>query len=635
MGFAVKILICLLILILFRNWFLFGNLSSGDWIFYFPKSINEILPFALWDTRHMGMGASKLPTLWLEAYFTTTIQLAKIVPWVVYERLFWHFPTLIFSFVSSFYLSRYFFKNTVYSLLASLIYTTNTYILMVVIGNQLGVALAYAFAPFPLLACIKLFFDNKTIRQAVIAGVLLGLLGIFDIRFFYMLSFGIGALYLFTLTKKNFIKSTGLFLLAYGIVVLMHLFWILPILVTGSNPISLVGEEYTGVESVRFFSFAKLETAMSFLHPNWPENIFGKVSFQKPEFLVLTLLGIASLFFVAKDKVKRPLIYMFFIFLLGVFLAKGSNEPFGQIYIWLFEYIPGFKMFRDPTKWYLLIALSLSVLIPYALFHMGRKWKKYAVGFVILFVLFWCYLIRQGFTMNKGSFISHPINKEYLDFADTLINDDEFYRTLWLPRLHRYGYYSHTHPAVGLQEFRLLAQNSANKNIEELFDNYNIRYIVVPIDTDKELFITDREYDDSLRRDTIQNLHQLDLKLVDGFNELEVLENEGYKGRVYSNNPVSVSIVKSNPVYFALDVTATQGGKIIFSENYNKDWKLHVNGKMIDSIKTPEGLNSFVMPPYTGTAAIEYSAQKWVYIGLLVSLITIVGSVVYVVIKRK
>src|SRR6185503_16152979 len=53
----------------------------------------------------------------------------------------------------------------------------------------------------------------------------------------------------------------------------------------------------------------------------------------------------------------------------GAFLAKGANDPFGGVYIWMFEHIPGFIMFRDPTKWYVLIAFAYAVLIPFSIWR--------------------------------------------------------------------------------------------------------------------------------------------------------------------------------------------------------------------------------------------------------------------------
>ena len=34
--------------------------------------------------------------------------------------------------------------------------------------------------------------------------------------------------------------------------------------------------------------------ALSLLHPNWPENLFGKVYFLQPEFLILPILAFSA-----------------------------------------------------------------------------------------------------------------------------------------------------------------------------------------------------------------------------------------------------------------------------------------------------------------------------------------------------
>ena len=146
----------------------------------------------------------------------------------------------------------------------------------------------------------------------------------------------------------------------------LHAFWLLPTLVTHGSAISEFGAIYTSSNSIAFFSFAKFEDAFGLLHPNWPENIFGLTHFMRPEFLLLPFLAFSSLLFVAKENKKNTYVLFFALLaLLGAFLAKGVNDPFGGVYLWFFDHVPGFIMFRDPTKWYLLIVLSYSVLIPY------------------------------------------------------------------------------------------------------------------------------------------------------------------------------------------------------------------------------------------------------------------------------
>lgn len=49
--------------------------------------------------------------------------------------------------------------------------------------------------------------------------------------------------------------------------------------------------------------------------------------------------------------------------LLGVFLSKQVAPPGGVIYKILFEYFPGFSAFREASKFFVLIAMSYSVMI--------------------------------------------------------------------------------------------------------------------------------------------------------------------------------------------------------------------------------------------------------------------------------
>jgi len=74
-------------------------------------------------------------------------------------------------------------------------------------------------------------------------------------------------------------------------------------------------------------TYSKFENTISLLQPNWPENIFGKAYFMRPEFLILPMLAFSALLFIHKaQKEKRELIVFFVIIgLLGAFLAKGRD----------------------------------------------------------------------------------------------------------------------------------------------------------------------------------------------------------------------------------------------------------------------------------------------------------------------
>ena len=107
----------------------------------------------------------------------------------------------------------------------------------------------------------------------------------------------------------------------------------------------------------------------------------------------MPILAYSSLLFISKIKDQRSkiqiknqkfdnnvamkqfnngaIIFFALLGLVGAFLAKGASPPFSEINSWLFQNFPGMNMFRDSTKFYSLIALSYSVLIPFSI------WKIY------------------------------------------------------------------------------------------------------------------------------------------------------------------------------------------------------------------------------------------------------------------
>ncbi len=364
--------ILIIIGIIFKTWLFSLSISAGDFEYYSLQRIMDIMPLGIWDSARTGLGASVLPYLWLEGYTSTSIKLSLLLGWGAYIKLFWYIPFLVFSFISSLILFKSLFKNNLLLALASLLYTANTYSLMMASGGQMGIALSYSLAPFVYYFYIKLL-NTLSVKNSVVFGLVFAVVSLLDIRIGYMLSF---ALILCSLIQINdLLKNikSALFLVVLiplSIFIGIHSFWLLPAFFSAKEAISQLGDIYTSKEAVRYFSFATMENSFGLLHPNWPENIFGKVGFMKPEYLVLPIIAFTSILFITKEeiKVKKYLVFFISLGLLGIFLAKGSNEPFGNLYIWLFDNIPGFVMFRDPTKWYSLIAVSYSILVPYSIF---------------------------------------------------------------------------------------------------------------------------------------------------------------------------------------------------------------------------------------------------------------------------
>jgi len=453
-------LVLVVVFAVYRVWFRLGTLSAGDWPYLYLENIGEFSWFP------------EIRFLWLGLYYQIPAKLFVQVlglSWEVVERVIWFVPFVLLCVYSSYRLTK--------SWLGVLVYTTSTYILMVVGGGQMGVAFGYALAPLVLDWFVRG-------RKGLLGGLFVSLQLMFDPRMAYITLFGVVLYYLVTDWKK-----VRLIIIPLIIAFILNLFWIVPIIMSGTGE---YGDIYTGGEMVEFFSFAKFENAISLFHPNWPDNIFGKVGFQRPEFMLLPILAFSSLLFSKKPKI----LFFALLGLVGSFLAKGANEPFGMVYLWLFEHVPGFVMFRDPTKWYLLIALSYSVLIPYVLNSFKVKWV------VWLFIVYWVILIRPVWLGQlTGTFEPKAVPGEYIELKDFIYEQDGDFKTLWIPGRQRFGFVSKNHPAIE-------ASSSAELSRSELL-NKKVKYIIVPYDNREELFIEDHKYVPALRAELIEELGQL------------------------------------------------------------------------------------------------------------------------------
>jgi hypothetical protein len=102
----------------------------------------------------------------------------------------------------------------------------------------------------------------------------------------------------------------------------------------------------------------------------------------RPEFLILPLLAYASLLFISKAIKQESKLLLFFALLglLGSFLAKGANDPFGFIYLWMFDHIPGFVTAADKSE----VLIIFTPAVPAT--HIQKN-----------------YFIQNGYTLVKRS----------------------------------------------------------------------------------------------------------------------------------------------------------------------------------------------------------------------------------------
>lgn len=591
------------------------------------------------------------------------------IPDAFVERVLWWIPFFLLGGGSIYLLTRSVLRNT-FAAIAIMLYMANTYVLMILAGGQVqGVGLAYALAPMILLCLRKVFSqildDGRTqISWSVMYGILLGIEMVLDPRLTYIMlvaSVIYGLVYMFFLMEKTNLFGRiirfGIFgyMLPSIILGLLHMFWILPTVLAHANINSEFGSVFTSKDAVRYFSFAKFENTLGLLHPNWPENIFGKTYFMRPEFLLLPVFAFISLFWVKKTQGKKEyeknihILFFAILGIIGIFLAKGAQDPFGGVYLWMFDHVPGFVMFRDPTKWYLLIAISYAILIP---FTIGKVyvWFKDKVKiphiqnlFVVLVVGYLLFLIRPAFLGQLGgTFQTHVISWEYQKFSKDLTNDKAFGRILWVPSPQQNAFSSPFHSKISsLDLFQKtnttdILQEFTKHSTQRLLQEIGVKYVVVPYDSEKEIFLKDRKYDPQQYAATVHSLQQIPwLKQAHGYGQLAVFEVSNPHDHFWitdTNATVSYHVV--SPTEYDLSVKhVKKGDQLIFAESFNSQWVLQTTAGNLRSQPYQKILNSFVVPiggSFTGR--VIFMPQEWVEIGIWISSITIFVLCIYLLV---
>jgi hypothetical protein len=691
------IFVFLLLILIFKNWFWKGVISSGDAPFWFSEVIKKFPSFPfLWAESGLGNYQAVL------AHFFYFIFLPKLVSffnlsWEWIERICFYWLFLAVGIFSSWYLAKKVIPHCRFKFLSVLIYLLNTYILMIVSGGQVSVFLAYAVAPLVLGLFINLLTNSNVekLKSLIAAGLALGFQVGFEprIALITMMAFGFYCMFFINVLKNLRILVRLVF--SGLIAVFLHFYWIFPGLVLKKAPFS---SEVIAPYWISFLSFASFSNTFSLLHPFWPENIFGKTYFMKPEFLILPILAFINLFFINKLntrlpagqvlRLKKNILFFCFLAIIGAFLAKGINPPLGEIYRWLFNNVPGMNLFRDSTKFYLLVCLSYSVLIPLGIFNIYKwinpkskiqtpnsrfKIQTYLSNLFLLFTI--CYLIFliQAAILGdlRGAFKAKEIPKEYLVLKDFLGGQEGFFRTFWVPKHQRFGFFSAKHPAISSENFltdsvckppfcELKMEMPArwgekcfpndrcyvrelsyflNPKTADVLGKMGVKYIIVPLDSEGEIFIAEHQYNPQQREEVEEFLDTIPwLKKIAVADRIAVYELAEYKDHFFIEDS-GVNTIKGwkkvNPTKYLVSLKINRVPvSLIFSETYEELWKLRYGEETISSRPYMGILNSFLIDK-TGEfeVIIEFTGQKYVNYGLIVSGFALVLIIGYLIIK--
>jgi hypothetical protein len=525
--------------VIYRHWFRPGLLTGGDWGFHFPETMLDWWPgWQLWDS---GLNFGRiLDQFFLQFSLYGWMTKTFGVTYAISERVIWFGPLLVLLVVGMFGFTFAMTKRTLAATVATLVWALNSYVLLLTVGGQISVAVSVAAIPLTLWALL-IVLERGQWWQSVLLGFALTLQSIYDIRITYAT---VAVIVFLIVVHCWFHRSMGWKIIVINIkrvfpgfllFFLLQLYWLLPWMMGGGVNIAALGGQSDWVNRLSFF---RLEYILSATHPLWPMRQLGAVSALDRITVFNSVIFFVGLLWTTRLRGFERL-FLLTVWLYGAFFLLGGLPPAGPLYLWFFDHVPAFNMFRDPSKFFGFVAIPFSVLVGWVAVELHRQWLKPSrvvrailqeeeispavrkIGqwtVPILIVLFFVVQAGPGLLRDAGgTFQSRAVPPEYLKTADHLRADSSVWtRVLWAPMRHRFAFYTHTRPALDLNEvaprFESWVANepaplTTCTSYTQLLNPFVTRLmgagmLVVPVDSDKEQ-INPHE---GCRRDLLKNV---------------------------------------------------------------------------------------------------------------------------------
>lgn len=486
------------------------------------------------------------------------------IDYAISERLIHLWPTVLVAPVSCFFYSRLFSKKIAATAIATLVYCCNTYFLQLLTGD-ITIASAYAIAPL-VVYCFVRFFEQQTLKQAVIAALAAFIMTCYEPRIMYVAMLAVVIHYAISLyikiRRSEDFKSLVFYIFksSYPFIIfgLLNAYWLLGIAKLGGSV------DGTILSRALFGNnFYSITNAFTISQPFWtggkPESFVRHRIFLNQ--WILPVMAVLSLCFSKRTKLFWTSAILVCI---GVLLSKQVSEPFTYFYPWLYQNAPGFNAFREASKFYLLVALGYAGLSALLVDTFSKKLnpRLFYTALSIVFILLAINTLPFITGKVETTTAKRSMPDAYAKWNAFIEKDTQYSRSLWVPTMSRWIDNTSLHPTVsavnvaqiewanfsGANKLPANGQNptpqqnqiinSLTKSFSQsLLHDSSIKYVVVPIrDTanDDDFF---KDYSDN-RDFYIQSLQSIPyLKQVKGdFAGLKVFENNNYKDYFTASN---------------------------------------------------------------------------------------------------
>jgi hypothetical protein len=621
------------------RWFTgFVPLVSGDWLYRAPEASKELfsLPY-LWAPG--GTGSIKVDSAFYYMDLLNGVLSRLGASFAVTERVLYLWPITLLASCGSFFLIRHICKSDIAALVGSVVYSFAVYFLLISTQHDF-ILLADAVFPFAFLYGMRAIESGRA-ADAVRAGLVAFALSAAEFRIFYIYALAItaygiyGAVAALPSSRTALLRTARAVMLIVGIPLLSHFFWIMGLMKAGS-----LTENEVLSRAIFYDGSASLVNALAMFHSYWTGGVVRWFTFNPIPiwFWVVPLAAFLGFYLMRRD---RRVVFFTLITVLGLFLSKQSNPPLPGVYAWLFQHVPGFAAFREPSKFFVLVIIGYAVLV-----GAFARWSTHgapiyfrvagrALVVIVMFVMLW----------NGKPLITGEIGSLYvpsspppgvLELNRYFATQAEFFRVLWSPDIELWTTSGALHPRAYVAGMKVGADDHTDVNAQ--LDTMSVRYIVMP-----SVPAAEQGKGSEYLRDRVGamaaegTISRVDL----GVPELAVYENRDFKPHLYLTDApdagvgvvafTSVEFVRVNPTKYVVRLPSTDRPLYLnFSERFHEGWKLGGSGETASRAKSALEMNSFLILPGTArTLTLNFAPQKYLNIGFSVSVATLVACIGY------
>ncbi|MFZ0130226.1 MAG: tetratricopeptide repeat protein [Candidatus Dormiibacterota bacterium] len=338
-------------------------LSAGDWHWPDNQVLTSYSPWpSVWDGS-LGLGgenrfsaAFRFPVLAASGLLS-----AIGIGWAFTEKFLYFVPFAVLLPVGGWLLAREIMGRTKWALLTPLILLGATYFMLEADG-EVPLALGEVISFFVLVAFLRTV-RTLSLRWALLTGLLLAVVAAYDVRPAYLCVLLMAMYFLIIAVsdrdRRVLLRRTLLGAAAGAVFIGTQAFWLVPLL-------TYHGSTGLPIPQAPNFNVISLGHGLAALDAFWTGGNPAQLvqAPLNPAYMILPLLAFTPMLM---RRLRPEVLWLLVAALLFAFFAKTDNAPLGQIYDWMYLHVPGWKLFREGSKFLYIVTLAYAILIPIAL----------------------------------------------------------------------------------------------------------------------------------------------------------------------------------------------------------------------------------------------------------------------------